>query len=241
MIWSEIVTVNSHDCDKNRILRPTGLFRIVQEAAAHQLSAIGQDEGAMHAAHRAYIVSRIGIDVFSPIYINDLLTVRTWEANSSGAKFMRYYSVLRGGGEVACGACICALVDTETGRIMRLADSGYCFGGVGEERVPLLDSHDAMLKSLTFEKVADYPVLYTFIDRNDHMNNTCYADMFYSSVPGCAEKYMKSISISYLRQAKPGETLQIEHAERDGVDYFKSFLPDGSVCSVAAVRAENVK
>jgi acyl-ACP thioesterase len=239
MIWSEIQAVNSHDCDKNRILRPTGIFRMVQEAAAHQLTAVGQDETDMHAAHRAYIVSQIGIDVIKPVYMNDSLTIKTWEANSVGAKFMRYYSVLRGDEEVVCGSCICALINTETGRFIRVSDSGYAFGGAGDERVPSLDSHGAMNKALTYKKAADFPVLYTFIDRNDHMNNTCYADMFFSAIPDCEKKYMTGISISYLRQAKLGDVLSLELADADG-KYFIRAMCGETLVATAQIGAKEL-
>ena len=240
MYWSEIQTVNTHDCDINRIVRPTGILRMVQEAAAHQLTAIGQDETDMHRSGRAYIVSNIGIDVIEPLKMGDTVKVVTWEANSAGAKFMRYYSVIRGEREIVSGSCVCALINTLTGRFIRVADSGYCFGENGDERVPALDSHGAMNKELIYEKVANFPVLYPFIDRNIHMNNTCYADMFFSAIPDCEKKYMTGISISYLRQARLGDVLSIELAEQDGKYYLRAKNGD-SIVSTAEITAKDAE
>ena len=239
MVWSEFVTVDSHDCDKNRIVRPTGIFRMVQEAAFLQLRSMGQDETEMHNAGRAYIVSRIGIDMHKPLMMNDKVEVRTWENNSSGAKYMRYYAIIRDGEEIVSGECVCALVDINTGKLIRVRDSGYTYGGEGEGRVPSLDSHGAVRKELDYKPAYTFPVLYTFIDRNDHMNNTCYADMMFSAIPGSADKYMTAISISYLHQARRGETLDISVAEENGTYYVKSVLPDGTVNAIAAITAEN--
>lgn len=237
MIWSEYVRVNSHDCDKNRIVRPTGIFRMVQEAAFLQLRNMNQDETEMQAAGRAYIVSQLGIDVKKPLMMNDSVEVRTWEANSAGAKFMRYYAILRDGEEIVSGECVCALVDINTGRLIRVRDSGYIWGGAGEGRTSSLDAHGAVRRELDYKFVRDFPVLYTFIDRNDHMNNTCYADMLYSAVPECEDKYMTAISISYLRPAKYGDVLKLFAAEEDGVYYVKSVLPSGDVNALAAIKA----
>ena len=240
MFWSEIQTVNSHDCDRNGIVRPTGVFRMVQEAAAHQLSAVGQDESDMHRAGRAYIVSQIGIDVKSPLRMGDTVKTVTWEANSSGAKFMRYYSILCDGEEIISGSCVCALINTQTGRLIRVSESGYSFGGSGEERVPALDSHGAMKKDLEYKKAADFPVIYPFIDRNNHMNNTCYADMFFSSIPGCENKYMTGISISYLRQAVEGDVLSVELA-RSGDKYLLRAMNGEALTATAEITAKDVE
>ena len=240
MIWNECVTVNSHDCDKNGFVRPTGLFRIVQEAAFFQLHTLGQDETKMHKEDRAYIVSHIGIDVKAPLRMGDRLSVHTWESGSTGVKFNRFYSVTKDGEEVVLGSCVCALIDTDTGRIMRVAESGYTFGTDDEWREPSLSSRSAMNKELCYKEVGKYPVLYAFIDRNAHMNNTCYADMMFSALPDAADKVMTAISVSYLRQAKLGDVLTLELAEQDGVYYVKSVLPDGTLNAVAAIKAETV-
>ena len=238
MIWSEYVTVNTHDCDKRGCVRPTGIFRIVQEAAYMQLCALGQSEEELRRDKRAYIVSNIGIDVKKPLEMCDKIEVRTWEANSSGAKFMRYYSILRGGEEIVSGSCVCALINIETGRLIRVGESGFAFGLGGESRTPSLDCHGAMNKELEYVKVKDYPVLYSFIDRNDHMNNTCYADMMFSALPDCLDKQLTAISISYLRQAKPGDVLELHLAEANGVYYVKSILPDGVLNATAAITVK---
>ena len=240
MVWSEYVRVNSHDCDKNGIVRPTGIFRMVQEAAFLQLRNMDQDETKMHEAGRAYIVSQLGIDVHSPLKMNDSVEIRTWENNSTGAKYMRYYAVFRGGEEIISGECVCALVDIATGRLIRVRDSGYVFGGDGEGREASLDSRAAVRKELDYSRAGDFPVMYTFIDRNDHMNNTCYADMMYSAIPDAEDKYMKAISISYLRPAKLGDTLELFVAEDNGIYYVKSVLPDGAVNATAAIKAEKI-
>jgi len=237
MVWSEHITVNTHDCDKNGIVRPTGLLRIVQEAAYNHLCSLGQSEAELRRDKRAYIVSNIGIDVIKPLKMGDKVEVRTWENNSVGAKFMRYYAVLRDGEEIVCGSCVCALVNIETGRLIRVGESGFTFGASGEGRTPSLDSHGAMNKELNYVKAAEYPVLYSFIDRNDHMNNTCYADMLFSALPDCLNKQMAAISISYLRQAKKDDVLTLHVAESDGVYYVKSVLPDGALNATAAIKA----
>lgn len=240
MVWSEYVRVNSHDCDKNRIVRPTSIFRMVQEAAFLQLRNVGQDETEMHEAGRAYIVSQLGIDVKKPLMMNDNVEIRTWENNSVGAKFMRYYAIFRGGEEIISGECVCALVDLATGHLIRVRDSGYVIGDAGEGREATLDARGAVRHELCYAPAGDFAVTYTFIDRNDHMNNTCYADMMYSAIPGASNKYMTAISISYLRPAKLGDVLKLYVAEEDGVYYVKSMLPSGDVCALAAIKAEKI-
>lgn len=240
MIWRECQKVNSHDCDINSIVRPTGIFRIVQEAAASQLSVMGQDEGDMHRAGRAYIVSHIGIDVKTPIMMGDTITVNTWESGSDGVKFNRFYSIEKNGEEVISGACVCALVEIDTGRLIRVKDSGYVFGTDGAWREPSLQSRAAINKDLVYGEAGRFKVPYSFIDRNAHMNNTCYADLMFSAVPHACEKYMTAISISYLRQAKLGDELLIETAEQNGVYYVKSSFPDKTLNAIASIKAEYV-
>lgn len=240
-MWCEHMTVNSHDCDENRILRPTGLFRMVQEAANLHLRSMNQDETEMRRCGKAYIVSTIGIDVKKPIMMNDKLCVRTWEANSSGVKYLRYYSVLRDGEEVAIGNCVCAMIDINNGKFIRVADCGYVFCSEGESRTPSLDCRTAIRKNLDYKYVGDFYVVYPFIDRNHHMNNTCYADMLYSAILDCTKKAMSAISISYMRQARLGDKLLLYVAEEDGKYYVKSVFEDGNVNAAAVITAFNVQ
>ena len=239
-MWCEQVVVNSHDCDENRVLRPTGLFRMVQEAAYFHTRSVGQDETDMRRAGKAYIVSTIGIDVKKPIMMNDRLEVRTWEANSSGVKYLRYYSILRDGEEVALGTCVCAMIDINTGKFIRVVDCGYDFSREGESRTPSLDSRAAIRGNLDYKYVGDFNVVYSYIDRNHHMNNTCYADMLYSAIPDCNKKAMSAIAISYLHQARLGDKLKLYVAESDGKYYVKSVLADGNVNAAAVITANDV-
>ncbi|MCQ2435712.1 MAG: thioesterase [Clostridia bacterium] len=237
MIWAEQVTVNSHDCDVNSILRPTGVMRLMQEAASDHLYAVGRGESELRADDRAFIVSTISFDVIKPIMMRDKLRVKTWEAGSRGVKFMRYYTVERDGETIAGGECVCALVEISTGKLMRV-DCDALWNSKAETAVytPELNPHFITDSHATFTDAGDFSVSYSFIDRNDHMNNTCYADMFYGAVPGHDEKCLSSMAVSYVRSAHLGDVLGLSYYERDGVYYMRSCFADGTVNATAKVK-----
>ena len=83
-------------------------------------------------------------------------------------------------------------------------------------------------------ELGEYAVTYGEIDRNNHMNNTKYPDMYSTFLP-LLEKRIKTLSIDFLNEARKFEKLKVSRANSTDGFYFKTEREDGKINSVAEI------
>jgi acyl-ACP thioesterase len=83
-----------------------------------------------------------------------------------------------------------------------------------------------------------YPVSYRDCDSNKHMTAFRYLDLVMETIGYWGEEVHmpERIQIDYLRECLPGEMLQLQYGEQDGVRYCRGMKDDGTVSFHAAVR-----
>lgn len=221
--------VNSHDCDYNNVLRPSGVLRYLQETANLHIEAVNYGYDFCKSMGKAFVLSRVAVDLTEPIYAYEKIVGRTWACACRGVSFNRCSCLLKEGRMAAKLSSVWALVDFEHKSLVRVADSGL----VLPEGEPL--SLCAPLKfripqTLSLEKVGTYKVGYSVCDRNMHMNNTRYPDMLCDFLPSLERKRLAELSLSYLKEGHIGKEMTIYAAkeEESGAWFFRTLLaPDG--------------
>ena len=92
-----------------------------------------------------------------------------------------------------------------------------------------------ILMPSTLRKVGQYTVCYADIDQNRHVNNTRYADIFANFLP-MKDKRICAITVSYVNEARIGDTLDVHLACEDGNYYIRTLRPDGKINTEAEIR-----
>ena len=228
-------TVDVHDVDHNGVARASSVLKYMQTAAQSQLTANGMSYDSLYQRQRAFILSRIKLEVLKPLRADTPLTALTFPCDSRGFSFLRCYALEQDGETVAKAASLWALIDTETHGLVKVNDF--------ELGLPTLPPHDVMLGRMKLPsrlaEVGEYTVHYGEIDRNRHMNNTKYPDI-YSTFLSLDRKMIRSLSINYLNEARMGERLRVLGAEADGVYYFRTQREDGKVNSAAEIELMDI-
>ena len=83
-----------------------------------------------------------------------------------------------------------------------------------------------------------YSVKYRDCDTNKHMTAFRYLDLI-MEITGYWDgpAYLpERIQVDYLRECLPGETLQLQYAEKDGIRYCRGLKEDGTAAFHASVR-----
>ena len=62
--FTETATVLNADCDFHRKLKPSALFRYVEQAAADHARAYGMDDDFFAARHTAFLVGKQAVEVY---------------------------------------------------------------------------------------------------------------------------------------------------------------------------------
>ena len=170
------VEVDVHDVDFNGVCRVSSLMRYIQSTAQMQLTENGMSYDELRARNRAFIISKIRLEFYEPVYTYDKLEALTFPCVSRGFSFLRCYGLYRDGKLIGRAISVWALIDTEKHGLVKVSDF--------ELNLPTYDPWDISISHLrlpsAMEKVGEYTVCYADLDQNKHINNTKYADIFAS-------------------------------------------------------------
>ncbi len=227
MIFRSEFTVNTHDTDFNGELRPGRLLAYMQETANLQLQEMHPSNDELRARGLSFVLSRIAINQYHPIFACNTIEVQTWACESKGLLTTRCYRVLRDGEIAAEALSVWGLLDLESRRPVRVSEVGSDYSP--EQQLELdLPRRFVIPSDAQLHLVGEHTVSYAETDKNMHMNNTCYPDMFCDYLD-LAECRPASILINYNAEAPKGATLKIYMAQYDGCYFFRSVRPDGKV------------
>lgn len=223
--------VNVHDVDYNGVAKTSSILRYIQTAAQSQLTEGGMSYDNLRKMNRAFILSRLKLEILRPLRSHTPLTSITYPCESRGYSFLRCYALESDGEIVARAISVWALIDTETRGLVRVNDFDL--------NLPLLPPNELVLGAMklpsSLTDIGGYGVHYGDVDQNMHMNNTKYPDMYSNFLP-LSGRMIKSITINYLNEALIGDKLRVQRAEEGGIFYFRTIRSDGKVNSEAQIE-----
>ena len=231
MYFSKNITVDAHDVDFNGVAKASSIMRYMQSAAEDQLASHGMSYDQLKTENKAFILSKIKIEFLKPLFAHDRIKAETFPCDSYGFTFLRCYQITRGEEIIARAASIWALVDIGSKSLVRVKsfDLGL------ETYAPIPDMQiERILLPAEIAEVGKYRVTYGEIDRNNHMNNTKYPDM-YSTFLNLDNKRINTLSIDFLSEARKYESLAVFCAKSTDGFYFKTEREDGKINSVAHI------
>lgn len=226
------IEVDVHDIDFNGVCRASSLMKYIQSAAQTQLTENGMSYDNLKDMHRAFILSRIQLEFYAPVYSYDKIEAHTFPCISRGYSFIRCYGLYRGGEVIGRAISVWALIDTEKRSLVKVSD--FDLNLPTYEQWDNIAINPVRLPS-TMQKIGTYTVTYADLDRNKHVNNTKYADIFSNFLP-LDNKRIDSMSINYINEAKYNDTLDVHLDESDGYYYIRTVLPDGKINAEAVIH-----
>ena len=118
--FTETATVLNADCDFHRKLKPSALFRYVEQAAADHARAYGMDDDFFAARHTTFLVGKQAVEVYRMPTRGEKITLDTACEPCKKGSMKRITHILdEAGKELALVDCRWIVVNTETGHIMR--------------------------------------------------------------------------------------------------------------------------
>ncbi len=227
--------VNVHDIDYNGVAKTSSILRYMQTAADSQLAELGMDFGGLKNMKRAFVLSRIRLEVCKTLREGAPLTAITFPCESRGYSFLRCYGLEQDGVTVARAVSLWALLDTDDHSLVKVNDFDL--------PLPVLPPIELSLNRFklpaNMRDVGGYGVHYGDVDRNMHMNNTKYPDMYSNFLP-LAGKRIRSMTINYANEARIGEKLRVLVGEQNGAYYFRTVRGDGETNSEAEIELTDI-
>ena len=233
--YSKIIQVDGHDVDFNGVARTSALMRYIQTAAQDQLTDNGMSYDQLKERGRAFILSRIKMEICDTVREYEPLTALTFPCESRGYSFLRCYKLMRGAQTIGRAVSVWAMIDTDTRALVKVND----FDLKLRTFEPLDMALTRIAMPTEMREVGKYTVSYGMLDRNRHMNNTRYPDIYSTFLPMDGMR-IAQITINYLGEAPEGDTLSVYRGEADGYYYFRTVRSDGKVNSEAEIRLERI-
>ena len=235
MVYGKQYTTRWHDTDAARALRPGAMLTYFEETADLHIRSVGKSLDEMRDEDKVgFILSRMSILFYQPVAADVELLVQTWTYAGGAFSTGRAFRAFLGDTVVAEAVSTWALVDVERHCPVKIANAPFDFQHEPplEADVPVRVS---IPKDLPMERMGERRIVYSDIDYNLHMNNTRYPDMLCDFLPDMSGKRMRRVTMSFVREAALGHTLEVLCGERDGVYYFRT-MDEGNVCLEAEVE-----
>lgn len=228
--YREEYSVMSHDTDAAYRVRPSIYLRYMQETANHQMRDCRPTYTELFEDGKAFVLSRVRVDIYKPLKQYDRITVQSWPSNDKGLTFTRSYRMIRDGEVVAVGSSAWALLDLKKGGFIR-CDGELLKNYYHAEKLEGLPLRFPMPKS-EFDFKGCRTVGYNDTDVNGHMNNTNYPDILTNFIDDARDNDLKSMIISYASEARLGSEMNIyahrEVTEDGKINYIRSLI-DGNI------------
>ena len=239
MIFSEKYTTTWHDTDAFRRVRPSQMLVYMQEVSNHHMSACGMSlDDLRDKRGLAFILSKIRMEIFAPLYAFEEIEVQTWTCPSRGFVIRRFYRIMRGEDVIAVADTVWALVNTQSRELMRWEECGeYDFSD--EEPVELeLPLRFRLPSDAELISLGQRRIVYSDLDYNMHMNNTKYPDMLCDYINIEDTGKIRGFVLSYLHEAAYGDVLDVRMYRHEQNAYFRTVNSDGQTCLEAQIIFE---
>ena len=189
--------IESYDVYPNADARVSSLFRLFQKAACDDCDNIGLTYDVLRENNIAFVLAKMTMEIYDDIKIYDEITVKTKPRGCRGASFLRDYEVIKDTNVVARCSSEWVIINFEKRRILRPT----CLDELGGVPVDTSEPFTIESPDMSFNEINMYlsdtrNVYYSHIDRNNHMNNTFYADIVYDYLPDFYKESIKDIKIT---------------------------------------------
>ena len=210
--YTEQMTVLDGDSDFRCCLKPSALFRYVEQVSADHARAYGMDHAFFRERHSAFLVGKQALRVWRmPGRAEKINLTTACEAFKKGTMKRLTTITSETGEKLALVDCRWMIVDTEAGRILRTP--GWTMPDFQNDDLPE-ELPQIVHKSQPLTAAGERRASYSMCDLNGHINNSLYLDIACDALPQEVVEAapLSFASIKYHREVPMGQTVQVFYA-----------------------------
>lgn len=237
--YSEKHFIPSFMVDGKLCLTPTCLFGILQEVAVNHVNKVGCGWQFLHERRQFWALSRMDVEIVRRPMWEETVVVTTWGKKHNFLVQPRDFLVENVSGDVLVRATSNWVIldfegkPCELSAIEPLLKNRHDLHAIEKPAVRLRQS----VKS---NGEAFYPVVYTNIDMNHHVNNSAYVTWVMDSFSNDfhASHELKTISLNYLMQTRPDDRYAVAKKEISSNCFLCSIYSEKRLEEVCRVLTE---
>ncbi|MBE6637410.1 MAG: hypothetical protein E7618_06360 [Ruminococcaceae bacterium] len=220
--------VDSHDTDLNGIASAGAIMRYMQETANLQHVRYGPTMEELRQAGKAFILSRVCLDIPGILYPQDVIEVTSWLCEAKGYGYTRNTVLTRGSETIASMHAFWGVMDIESRHPIRVEEIALGFDTENEALTVQAPMRFRLPKEMPL--LDERFVVYTDCDENCHINNTRYPGIFCSALDDMRGRRVTGLSLNYMNEARLGKLFSITgQRDEDGAYLFRILLEDGRI------------
>lgn len=229
------------DVDFKDELKLSSLLSVLEESACYSADELGFGYKDIAPRGIGFILANWYVEIYRPIKLEEKLTVHTWPLKPKNTIVFRELEVYSGDEKVCAATTRWCMVDLKTFSILPTsvifegdAREYNDFRAVDFNSWRLAPMKDGEKKYEKFVSPSDY-------DHYFHVNNTKYADICLDafSVDEMKDKSLESVQITYVKQCKYGEKLEV-YRSSDGEYYYLEGRVEGEPRVRFKVKFRNI-
>lgn len=213
--------ITSADTDMYMRIKLGGVVNLLIQSAINSAESLGFGFKGLRKKQLYWVLSRITVEIYHPLTWNQEVEVETWPKSIEGLLYMRDYIIRDKSQNIIARATSGWLaIDTETKR-PKLLD-----GIEAEMFVYLKDKHalnvlPEKLPATAEGETFDVQSGYFDFDLNRHVTSTRYVDWMMNtySVDFHKSHYPKRLSINFMKETLPGDSINIIRNSLSGLQY----------------------
>lgn len=209
--------------------KPAALLSFAQDIAGEHAAILSDSWEELQKKHMFWAVTRHRMEVFSPPKTGETLCLRTWPMVTTRVAYPRCVEGYRKDGTILFRVVsLWVLMDTEKRSLVLpgrggLTINGWNSGTEGPPPVSLTPGH--------YENTRSRIVMYSDLDRNQHMNNTRYLEWVGDLLPVDFHKehYLSHCTICYHQELLHSQALSLAwQLGEDGLFSLDGYLTNST-------------
>ena len=238
--FSKDYTITCYEADANKLMRPTAMLDLMQEAANINATTLGFGYDEMISSNTAWVLSRINVKFINTPKWRDEVNLQTWHKGVSKLFYLRDFILSdKEGNPMILATTSWLIIDMNTRRLVRNSDLALSDTAMDAIATPA----DKVVVPVDIEPelVRKHPVTWSEIDSNGHVNNVKYVVWAIDAIKQetIKEKPLKELLVNYDAEVMPGDTVKIfrikQESEEGTIYYITGKVGDKQNFSVKLV------
>jgi len=238
LITSNSFKIASYLVDERKALRVASFMKLAQQIAEDNAESQGFGYNDLICDDNVWILSRMHISIVRRPLFKENVVLETWQSGSMGPFFIRDYELLSSEGS----PCI---ISNSVWAVMNLHNRGIVYpdsvlipsGNLGRpSTISVLPVKLRIPSDAVKEYECKFPVTYSCIDYNHHVNNAQYMIWAMDALGDEAvNKEFREIDMNFVHETAPGTVLSAVRY-RCGTDLYVSVCCSDVVVFTARFR-----
>jgi acyl-ACP thioesterase len=216
--YSWTIKIASYDAGQDQRLRLSNQLKLQQEIGELHFEEADLSYQTIQSRGAVFLLTRLNSVIIRAPIFNEQVQVRTWHRDTKGVQFFRCYQFLDMDGQLLIDSVSAfAMVDPVEHKLLR--PSEFAQFGVSQQPERRNSCPDPARLKLpeVMQPMGKRRIRWSDTDYNGHLNNTVYADILCDNLPGGMQgKRITGFSLSYLKEAKEGDVLELQAVEENG-------------------------